>query len=185
MTVGLKGFEGLRVGMMTLRDRGSKKACRAGIAAGLQVLVQAERMAINAAPVSADLKAAARRTIGKKIGTEEALAEGVGTLTDVTGKAGFGVGKQGAAVRASATMRNKMGQGGAGYVRGVGISSANIHWAVLGTNERHTSTGHFTGKMPAGLANVIDMAVASSQNAMLAAARAKVESVLMSEASKH
>lgn len=185
MTVALKGFDGLRAGLMMLRDSGSRRACRAGLNAGLQVLVQAERMAVNAMPVSGSLKAAARKTIGKRISSEERLSSNdVGTVKDITGKAGFGVGGQSKAAKASATMRNKMGQGGAGWSSGVGMSSRNIHWAVLGTTQRRTHAGHATGEMPAGLANVVEMALVSAQGAMMSAAAQKVQSVLMSEAGK-
>jgi hypothetical protein len=112
------------------------------------------------------MKAAARRTIGKRF---------KGQL----GKAGFAVGVSQNRIRKAQAKHSKAGSAG------VGISAANIHWAVLGTKERKsTTTGASRGKMPAVLAGAIQSAAASAGPAILKAAQTKVAQVLAREALK-
>lgn len=100
-------------------------------------LTKAARLSAKAmkSEVPANLKDA-KRAIGYKVkvkGTEEIVA-----------KAGAGVGIK----RSKLTKQlEKQKVRRAGHP-GVGISAANIHWFLLGTEERVTKEGHKTGRMP-------------------------------------
>lgn len=65
--------------------------------------------------------------------------------------------------------------------RGVGISGANIHWAVLGTKERRHKSGKSVGAMPEVIPDFMSKAVASCRGqtygAMLRAARKAVKKI--------
>ena len=171
MQQGLKGVDELQWALVSLRDKAAGKAARAGVNAALTPLVRAMRMAINGSSASPELKRAARQTIGKRVKKPSGQV--------VFGKAGFGVGRQSAIKKLAAHIR-----AGDKSQRGVGISAANIHWPVLGTEERKTDIGHPTGKMPPQLPHVIQSAVSASSSAMLEAARAKITKVLAAEAAK-
>ena len=174
---GLKGLDRLQRTLTAIGDKASRKAAKAGVNAGLTPLVRAMRSAVNATGASPELKRAARQSLGKRVMKKEGR--------ELSGKAGFGVGKPTKAKKTKAHERSVYGQGGAKLVRGVGISAANIHWPVLGTKERRQKkTGHRTGAMPVLLPDVIRSAVATSGSAVLEAARAKITKVLAAEAAK-
>lgn len=153
----------------------STKAAKAGVNAALAVLVKSIKSGVNASGMSLDEKAAARATVNKRLKKKEGDETG--------GKAGFGVGKQSAAKKRKATARRGRGQGGTGEERGVGISSANVHW-LMGTQDRTTQSGHATGKMPDVLSGIIATAAEDCTDEMLAAAAAKIRQVLAKEAAK-
>jgi hypothetical protein len=123
MSTGLEGVDKLLGKFKDLADHGIRKAAKAGVNAGLQPLVSEIRKAVNSAPISPDLKSAVRKTLGKRILKKE--------NQDLTGKAGFGVGKQGGAKGRAAKER-----AAASGMRGVGVSAADVHWFVLGTQAR-------------------------------------------------
>jgi hypothetical protein len=183
MSMALEGLDELRRTLTNLKDKGVKKAAKAGINAGLQPLISAIRSQVNSAPISADLKKEVRATIGKRL-------QKVGD--DYVGKAGFGVGKSSKSKKVKAATRH-------GEKGGVGISSANIHWFVLGTAERFTgskqaggpkhryrkNTGnaaHATGKIEPVLAGFVAKAAESAESRITAAAASKISAVLTAEA---
>lgn len=192
MAQALQGLDELLSTLSTIKDRGAKRAARAGLTAGLAVLRTSMRSQINATSASPALKRAARASIGSKLKKE---AEGI------AGKVGFSVGKKLKTVskQSAAKLAKQTAKGTRSG--GVGISASNIHWFVLGTVPRETgsvarkskggnyrsSTGnpvHKTGSIRPILGSVVLMAVASSNAAMLDAARKKVTEVLAAEAAK-
>ena len=198
MSMGLKGREQLRAALTMLRDRAAKKVARAAVNAGLGALTKEIKSRVNGLSISGPLKAAIRATVNKRMEKKEG--------NDYVGKAGFGVGKKTAKKKEAAKARSARGQGGSNETRGVGISSANVHW-LTGTKDRFTgekvymrtkdkngktlnhkiATGnpvHHTGAMPDVLAGIIEESVQSASPAMLAAAGNKARAVLASEAAQ-
>lgn len=147
-----------------LGRRGGKKAAAAGVRASLTPVRKAMRAAINASGASKELKRAARKTVAsrfkksRKTGRKEA-------------KVGLGVGKQKKPNKRSGTA-------------GVGISKTNIHWFVLGTDERKTKSGRNAGRIEGVFGDVTDTAFARSQSDAIAAARKKIDQVIQQEARK-
>jgi hypothetical protein len=186
MAEALKGMNDLVKTLNTIKDKSLKKATRAGINASLTPLTKAMRAAVNASSASTALKRAARKVIGKSLKKKRGTYQG---------KAGFAVGKQSKSKRVKSSIRWGSSKGG------VGLSATNIHWFVLGTDDRETgsrswsikggkrsrSTGNarrYTGKIDDSLSGLLGPAAASSGPAMLAAARKKIEQVLAREAAK-
>jgi len=157
-----------------LKGRGAQKATDAGLRAALTPVGKALRAAVNASGASPELKRAARASIGQRFQRR----------AKVRGKVGFGVGKPAKKKRMTAHQRNVYGQGGAGLVRGVGVSATNIHWFVLGTDQRVTSAGRVTGSIEDVFSGVTDTAVDASIGPALEAARAKMEQVFLRESRK-
>jgi ElaB/YqjD/DUF883 family membrane-anchored ribosome-binding protein len=168
--IALKGLDELVRTLNQIGDSGVKKAAKAGINAGLGALAKECRSAINSSSASPEMKAAARKTIGKRL---KKLAG------EYVGKVGFAVGKS-----SKAKVTKAKARAGDKSQTGVGISAANIHWPVLGTRERRTNKGYSRGKMPADLKGVIERAVSTAGPAMFEAARAKISTVLAAEAAK-
>lgn len=166
----LQGFDQLLAKLTKLEDKKEKRIARAGVSAGIKALVAAQKAAVNSAPISGALKAAARKAIGKRIVKDQGAI--------VAGKAGFGVGKSTRKKRESAHQRHMRGQGGAHETKGVGASAANIHWFVLGTQERETAGGHGTGEVPSLLAGAIQTASTGAGEAMINAARDKIKKLI-------
>jgi len=150
--------------------RTAKKALTAGVKAGQTKVRKAMRAAINASDASADLKREARKSIGSRF-TRGGVAR-TGKVTARVSKVGFSVAKK----------HKKLKKTGEGRSRGVGVSAANIHWFVLGTNERQHDSGHPTGRIENVFGDVTRQAVAASSGQALAAARAKVTQVIQREA---
>jgi hypothetical protein len=191
--LGLAGLEQLTRALNTLADPSAKKLAKAGVNAGLSPLAQALRAAVDAAPISAELKAAVRKTIGKRLKKKEG--------EPWTGKVGFAVGARSEQKQESAHERNMRGQGGAHETRGVGVSAADVHWFVLGTEDRWTGiarasfhgqriqirTGnaqHHVGRIEPLLAGLVERALSGCAGEMLEAARNKISEVLESEAAR-
>ncbi len=184
MTATLTGDKELIRKLNGLSRSGAKKAARAGLNAGATPVLKAARAAVNSASPPAgstgpgwdSLKKTARRALKKRF---------VKGKLDV--KVGFGVGssksKAAKAKRMTAHERSTYGQGGAGLVRGVGISEANIHWFVLGTSERRTKKRR-TGSIRPVLADVVPNATMQSAGASVEAARRKIAEVIEREARK-
>jgi len=167
---GLKGLDKLQRTLNAIGDKASRKAAKAGVNAGMTVLTKHIRQGVNASPVSARLKKAARMTIGKSLKMRGGMPQA---------KGGFGVGRQSKRRKEKATAR------AAEKTAGVGISAANIHWPVLGTKKRtQIKTGKSTGIMPPELKGIVPAAVQTAQGPMLEAARAKITKVLAAEAAK-
>ena len=206
---GIQGLDQLCGKFNDLGGKAIHKAAKAGLNAGLQPAVSAIRKQVNAASISPDLKAAIRRTLGKRVMKKEGQ--------DLVGKVGFGVGKLGSARSKAASARAYLGK--IGSMRGVGISSNNIHWFVLGTQER-SSAAHKapipnamvmrglkgkayqaakaavhgagdsvltitnTGKIEALMAGVIESALGTARESMVTAMAEKTKQVLAAEAAK-
>ena len=188
---GLSGLDELRRTLNTTKDKIVRRASKAGINAGLVPLVRAMRAAINAAPAAPHAKREARKKLHRdyRIDARKTLAKRLQKKGGETiGKAGFGVGKQTKAKLAKAAS-------------GVGISSSNVHWFVLGTKERDLSektkgrgrsarqvkTGHAkhpTGKIDPLLKGVTTMAAGTAGPAMVEAARRKIQEVMAREVAK-
>lgn len=113
-----------------LGSREANKIVRSALNRGLTVLAKAEKASIDsAAGLSADLKRAMKKTVGKRlvIANSRALA--------VQAKAGLGVGQKTARAKAKAAAASA--QRSAGNSKGVGISANNVHWFALGTADRY------------------------------------------------
>lgn len=174
--VAITGLHRLDSTLRHLASQGTKKAAKAGLSAALTVVVKAVRQQVNATPgITSDLKREARRAIGKRVRTKR---------LHVTGKVGFGVGKRKSKVAAATKARAKrIAKGKASG--GVGISAANIHWAVLGTSERRTDdTGRATGKMPPLLKGVVQRAAKVSASHAVKRMADKTAEVMQREAMK-
>lgn len=148
----------------------ANRAITAGIRAGMTPVARAMRAAVNASPASATAKRGARKAIGQRFsknkgGPNKGVREA---------KVGFGVGRKGA---------RRLEHLSSGETRGVGISATNIHWFVLGTDERETKAGHGTGSIPELFAGAADAGRAVG-SAALAAARKKITQVIEREARK-
>jgi hypothetical protein len=189
-----------------IQVRGSDQAIRAAIRAAFQPLKKAIRRAINASPASPRLKAAARLTVASRF----AKAKGGAMKGQYQAKVGMGVGRQMrkgyktrfAAQKAKrAGMKRKRTRGGKTSTRGVGvgISSTDIHWPILGTDERFhgrkTSKsrirelgakvarmfgrgGKSVGKMPPDLHGLMAPAISAANTECFAAARSAVCAIL-------
>jgi hypothetical protein len=159
-----------------IADQGGKSVSRAAMTGAVAPMKKAIRRSVNTAPVSGAVKRAARATIGSSVKKQ---VGGYGA------KAGFGVGKQTKAKKTKAHERNVYGQGGAKIVRGVGLSSANIHWFVLGTKERTVkSTGRKVGKIAPELEGLIPVAVNAARGEMISEAARRAAVALKREALK-
>lgn len=153
---------------------GANRAMRAGISAGMTQIAKAIRQGVNSSDASSEMKRAARKAVGRRLVTKET------TKKRQAAKVGLGVGKQ----KKAADRPKKR--------KGVGISSANIHWATLGTTERQLKkgsktgpkAGHPTGKMPAILEGVVPAAFAASSGTAMSAATSKIRQVIQKEAQK-
>ena len=171
MPSSLQGLNNLVANLNYLALQTSKKAGRAGINAALTVFAKQSRKEINSSPASPSAKRAARKTISKRLKRAG--------IYFTTGKVGFGAGPQRKSKKAKAAARAKDKSR-----RGVGISSSNIHWFVLGTKERQTASGKSTGAMPKIFDGVIQRAVQSSLAKALDAAQKKIAQVIAVEAAK-
>jgi len=97
----------------------------------------------------------------------------------VEAKAGAAVGKNKAAQASDAVAANaaRNGKGGAG------ISAANIHWYIMGTQERTVKkTGQRVGRMPAN--PIVQRAMATGKGPVLAAVKDGVMDGIEREAAK-
>lgn len=149
MASALEGVDQVMRALERLRTEYPRNAAAAGTRNALTVMARETRQAIASTNASDRMKRAAKKAIGSRFvkgGTNR-----LGKTTTPLAKAGFGVGKQSKAKRAAATKR-----AGDASKSGVGISSANIHWAVLGTKERQGR-----GAMPAYFKGVLAAAVSS------------------------
>lgn len=176
----LTGDKALDRKLAALGPKTSTKAVTAGVNAGLRAVGKAMRSAVNAADASPNLKREARKTIGSKF-SKAKRGEVKGRKV---AKVGFGVGRTKAKIARSQTARGKRMRAGKTKGRGVGVSAQNIHWFVLGTKERTSKSGKAFGKIDDAFIDVTDMAIASSKQASLAAAKKKIGQVILNEARK-
>jgi len=149
--------------LANLTKKGTKRAITAGIRAGMTPMARALRSGINATSASRKLKRAARKSVAKRFKKNRAA-----NVREA--KVGFGVGRGKGKVSA-------MG-------KGVGISKQNIHWFVLGTDQRQTKDGQKTGRIEDMFSGLAQAALASSAQPAMDAARAKISQVIAQEARK-
>lgn len=166
----LIGAKELERRLAYLAGEGSSRVARAGTSAMATPLKQGIRRQVNAASVDPGMKKAVRTTIGSKV---KRNADGSYGL-----KAGLGVGKPSKAKKAKARER------ASGSRPGVGISSANIHWVILGTANRRTKGGAYRGRLPAQFAGVVPNGVASAIPAAMEKSAEKAKIALHKEALK-
>lgn len=119
MTVSLTGDKALDRAFKRLGDKVAKKVAAQGIRAGLRIIAKGIKSEIPGHMKEAR-KAIGTRFKRKKTGETKAIVGG-------------GVGKK----KAGSTER--------GGKPGVGIARENIHWLLLGTNNRSKESGAFTG----------------------------------------
>jgi len=148
--------------LANLTKKGTKRAIAAGTNAAMTVLGRALRSAINATSASPELKRATRKSVGKRFKKNRAA-----NVREA--KVGFGVGKR---------ARKAAGK------KGVGIAKENIHWFVLGTDQRQTKDGQKTGRIEDMFSGLAQAALASSAQPAMDAARAKISQVIAQEARK-
>jgi hypothetical protein len=171
------GWRELDAMFQRLAEEGAKKALRAGVGAAMKPISQALRAAVDASGAPKEVKRQAKKLIGRRFDKK-----GGRKKNEVRAKVGFAVGKQSQKKKLTAHERYQAYK--AGGAKGVGISSSDIHWFVLGTQQRATKAGHRTGKIPPELAGVLEQATAGAMQQSLAAARAKIDEVITREAAK-
>jgi hypothetical protein len=157
-----------------IADQGGKSVARAAMTGSVAPLKKAIRRGVNSSTASQAMKRSVRATIGSSV--KKQLSGSYGA------KAGFGVGKPSKAKREKAKTRSQ--QGKAGEKRGVGLSSQNVHWFVLGTKERYTKSGRRTGKLKAELAGLIPVATNAARGEMISEAARRAAVALKKEAMK-
>ena len=179
--VAVSGLKELDRKLKRLASTASDKAITAGVRASTTPIAKAMRAAVNATSASNELKREARRSIGSRFAKPKAgKRRGIKEA-----KVGFSVGKAGKAVKRAVAARGKRIAGGKSRGKGVGVSAQNIHWFVLGTNERrHKSSGHPTGKVKNVFGGVTRIAFAGSAVTTVQAARRKITQVMAREARK-
>lgn len=168
----ITGDKKLDAALTHMAGPAADRAIKAGIRASLSPLVKAMKAAVNSSGASTRMKRAARVTINSRFGKVRGGAKG-----EVQAKAGFGVGKQTIARKAKAAARAKAG-------KGVGISSTNIHWPVLGTQDRKTKSGKPTGAMPTVFGGLAAKAFRSAKSAMMSQYKQKIAATIAKEAAK-
>lgn len=120
----ITGDKALDRKLKRLATSGQKRIARAALGKALTVLARGIRNAVDPKQKSAKKTVGTKNKKNKKTGVHEA-------------KVGFGVGKQ---TKSKKQRDPKKG--------GVGISKQNIHWLILGTDERQRDDGASTGRMP-------------------------------------
>ena len=134
------GLKELESKLRGLSEESRRKIVNPVLNAGLRVLAEGIKSQIP--PEYVGLSSIVGKRIDKSGGKE------------ITGLVGFGVARRG---RKAASRKRG----------GVGISSNNIHWLILGTAERSTKSGANRGAMPAVLANCVPNGVAYSNAAAI------------------
>jgi hypothetical protein len=182
MSEAVQGLADIQEKLAHLAGKGASKLLRSGVGAGMTVLAQSLRAAVNNTAAPSDVKRAARKWIGKRYakgGTSR-----TGKTTRAAAKVGFAVGFKKAALHAQAAKHAASGE------KGVGLSAANIHWFVLGTKKRTLKrgsakgpkAGHPTGSIAAFLFGSVKMATELGGPQALEAARQKISELLAKEA---
>jgi len=116
---------------------------------------EGRRLTRSQAGASSRLRRAAARTI--------AYSTRARRRNVVQAKVGYGVGRR----------RGRSHSG-----PGVGISKQNVHWAVLGTDERFTASGARRGRMRAYFKGVMQRALRSAMSRALRAAREEFRKIV-------
>lgn len=125
----LTGVEELDVMLKAVGKKIGNRAARA-------VLSMAVRLAVK--KIKAKVPSS-QKSVRKAIGGNVKKRKGGADRGLTTAKAGAAVG-----MKSKARLKSKRGGR-----QGIGIGPENVHWYILGTNERATKSGRRTGKMPA------------------------------------
>jgi hypothetical protein len=167
--------------LQQLAQKGTAKTARAALSGAMGPAKKAIRKTVNNSRATPELRRAARQTISS---TVKRAAKG-STTAPYVAKVGFGVGKPSKKKRTQAHERSVYGQRGAAIVAGVGLSSRNVHWFVLGTAKRtQKTTGREVGAIEPELKGVVPISVARARPLMVKEAGRKAEIALKKEAKK-
>lgn len=171
----LTGVKDLDKALKELAGSKVKKIARSAISKGMRVLAKAIKQQIPPKYKSAK----------KAIGSRFSKAKGGESKGQVQAKVGAAVGMPKFRKKKGAWEKNKQHVASKHSGSGVGISAANIHWAILGTSERKTGsrtrktrkgvlkskpTGNpvrSTGRMPAILAGIVKRGIAAGESAAI------------------
>ena len=156
-TVELKGIDEALRNLDKIKASMFTGPQKAAMRASARELRKALNAAISASGASRAAKRKARATVRHRV------LRARGLRGNWAGKAGFGVGKS--PIKPATT-------------RGVGISYRNIHWLVLGTQDRYTKKGKYTGRVPPLFKGLMSQAYNSARERMLEAARLSLEKSL-------
>lgn len=137
----------LRKGLEHFKESTQKRIVRGGVSKALRVLSKGIKGKVP--PQFKDLK--------KVIGTRMAKAA---AGSNIGGKVGAGVGIKAKKKEEQKQKRDKKREGRPG----VGIGAENVHWFIMGTDERTKKGGAPTGKMPAQVPDIVKEGVSSSWN---------------------
>lgn len=171
----ISGIDALNRKLAKLASSGKSSIARASLTGAVAPLKTAIRRQLNSSSASLAIKRAARATIGSSVKTKSG---------SYTAKAGFGVGKPTKAKKTKAHERNVYGQGGANLAKGVGLSTANIHWFVLGTKQRKTKSGRYTGQIQPELIGLVPVAANAARGAMITEAARRAALALKRESKR-
>jgi hypothetical protein len=170
----LEGSKQLERKLNAIATQGGKAVSRAAMAGAVVPAKKAIRRGVNSANISGPVKRAARTTIGSSVKKQPGCEYGA--------KVGLSVGKPTKAKKAKASARAAAGK--TGEKAGVGLSSANIHWFILGTKIRHTKSGKSTGRIEAELAGIVPQAINTARGEMISEAGRRAAVALKREAMK-
>lgn len=135
-SISITGDKELDLMFRRLAEKAAKNVAFAGIRAGMRVIVKGIK-----SEIPPHMKEA-KKAIGSRFKRNTGKKDGV-----VQAKVGAAVGKK-KSVQAAAAKKAKATHG-KGKKPGVGITSRNIHWLLLGTGDRtQKTTGRRTGIMP-------------------------------------
>lgn len=132
MAAVVTGIKELDARLKSLDEKVQRKLGKRAVSAALRVLAKSIKAQV---PPS-------NKSVRKAINSRFSKTKGGANRGLTEAKVGAGVGKQ------------KKPEG-RGKRPGVGISGNNVHWWILGTQERQTKAGHLTGAMPAIGLNIV------------------------------
>lgn len=140
-------LKALQVGLEQFKESTQRRIARGGVSKALRVLAKGIKGKVP--PQFKDIK--------KVIGVRMAKSVGV----NPSGKTGAGVGVKAKKRKEQKQKRDKKREGRPG----VGIGAENVHWFVLGTQDRKTKKGVSTGRMPPQVPDIVKDGVTSSWSA--------------------
>ena len=153
-TMILTGIPELDKTLSTLRKTTANKVARAALRKGASIGAKAVKREIPS------LQKNARKAIGHSVKRSKVSGQTVAMF--------------GTAGKRSASKKHQS--------KGVGISSANIHWLLLGTKERSHKSGKATGEMPGS--DAVSKGANKSKQEMFSGMTSQAEKTLLREVSK-
>jgi hypothetical protein len=190
----VEGLNELLAKLERLAMDAAPKAGAAAARAGMARIGRALRAAVMASSAPDAVKREARRTIAQRVRKGKGADRGLSIA-----KIGFGVGKTSQAQITKRAARR-------GTNKGVGLAKEDVHWFVLGTQNRYLKSAsrfnaarrigvrlrgikarfmrHPTGRIQPYFRGAMARAIVASQDAALAAAREKLEQIIAKEASR-